>query len=202
MTKAPGSGMARYARKARVGGEAAVADAAHQQSSLGVHTRAKTLALKRLQESSPADAYSYLQLRSRRLQKRLPAPSSVRSRAAAKNTPSINPNSDPTPKFSSNPPVNSESVASVSMRNRCLKKATPSSEAAAAVREASSKDDAGSEASFGENVLELEASRLVSETLARSGFGASCFFAPPSRGIANDHLFYFVPPDFSAFLAD
>ncbi|CAL9073561.1 unnamed protein product [Musa textilis] len=172
MTKAPGSGMARYSRKARIGGEAAVADAAHQQSSFGVHTRAKTLALKRLQESSPADAYSYLQLRSRRLQKHLPAPSSVRSRPAAKNTPSANPNSGRTPKFISNPPagmgespVTSDSAASVSMRNRCLKKAKASSEAAAAaVPEVSSKDRAGSEASYGENVLELEASRSARES--------------------------------------
>ncbi|URD75306.1 cyclin-dependent kinase inhibitor [Musa troglodytarum] len=175
MTKAPGSGMARYSRKARIGGEAAVADAAHQQSSFGVHTRAKTLALKRLQESSPADAYSYLQLRSRRLQKHLPAPSSVRSRPAAKNTPSANPNSGRTPKFISNPPagmgespVTSDSAASVSMRNRCLKKAKASSEAAAAaVPEVSSKDRAGSEASYGENVLELEAS---SSNLLRTVF--------------------------------
>lgn len=57
--------------------------------------------------------------------------------------------------------MNSDSAGSVSMRNRCLKKAKASSEAAVAVPEASSKDDAGSEASFGENVLELEASRLV-----------------------------------------
>ncbi|XP_064949057.1 cyclin-dependent kinase inhibitor 4-like [Musa acuminata AAA Group] len=171
MTKAPGSGMAKYARQVRISGEAAVADAAHQQSSFGVHTRAKTLALKRLQESSPAEAYSYLQLRNRRLQKHLPAPSSVRSRPAAKNTLSANPNSGPTPKFSSNPPagmgesrVNSDSAGSVSMRNRCLKKAKASSEAAVAVPEASSKDDAGSEASFGENVLELEASRSARES--------------------------------------
>ncbi|CAL9064416.1 cyclin-dependent kinase inhibitor 4-like [Musa acuminata AAA Group] len=171
MTKAPGSGMPRYARQARISGEAAVADAAHQQSSFGVHTRAKTLALKRLQESSPAEAYSYLQLRNRRLQKHLPAPSSVRSRSAAKYTLSANPNSGRTPKFNSNPPagmgesrVNSDSAGSVSMRNRCLKKAKASSEAAVAVREASSKDDAGSEASFGENVLELEASRSARES--------------------------------------
>lgn len=63
--------MGKYMRKAKAAGEVAVMEVA--QSSLGVRTRAKTLALQRLQQSpAPAPATSsgsYLQLRSRRLEK-------------------------------------------------------------------------------------------------------------------------------------
>ncbi|KAL0459303.1 UNVERIFIED_CONTAM: Cyclin-dependent kinase inhibitor 3 [Sesamum latifolium] len=67
--------MGKYIRKPKTTGDVAVRDVS--QSSLGVRTRAKTLALKRLQSSSPSvDASSpqppkreYLELRSRRLEK-------------------------------------------------------------------------------------------------------------------------------------
>ncbi|GKV28713.1 hypothetical protein SLE2022_153390 [Rubroshorea leprosula] len=72
--------MGKYIRKAKTAGEVAVMEFA--QSSLGVRTRAKTLALQRLQKSlaTPATGSaplsagstgggSYLQLRSRRLEK-------------------------------------------------------------------------------------------------------------------------------------
>lgn len=68
--------MGKYMRKTKAAGEVAVMEVA--QSSLGVRTRAKTLALQRLQKSpaktpAPAPAAtssgSYLQLRSRRLEK-------------------------------------------------------------------------------------------------------------------------------------
>ncbi|GMI96123.1 INTERACTORS OF CDC2 KINASE 7, KIP-RELATED PROTEIN 4, CYCLIN-DEPENDENT KINASE INHIBITOR 2 [Hibiscus trionum] len=70
--------MGKYIRKAKTAGEVAVMEVS--QASLGVRTRAKTLALKRLQKSSvsppaavssaPAKGEgSYLQLRSRRLEK-------------------------------------------------------------------------------------------------------------------------------------
>ncbi|XP_022735246.1 cyclin-dependent kinase inhibitor 4-like isoform X2 [Durio zibethinus] len=69
--------MGKYIRKAKTAGEVALMDVS--QSSLGVRTRAKTLALQRLQKSSnsPETAASarassdgsYLQLRSRRLEK-------------------------------------------------------------------------------------------------------------------------------------
>ncbi|GMI90101.1 inhibitor/interactor with cyclin-dependent kinase, KIP-RELATED PROTEIN 3 [Hibiscus trionum] len=69
--------MGKYIRKAKTAMEVAVMDVS--QSSLGVRTRARTLALQRLQKSStsPAKAAasldsgdgSYLQLRSRRLEK-------------------------------------------------------------------------------------------------------------------------------------
>ncbi|CAM8896161.1 unnamed protein product [Rhodiola kirilowii] len=57
--------MGKYMRKSKVAGDAAVMEVA--QSSLGVRTRAKTLALQRLQQSTSGG--SYLQLRSRKLEK-------------------------------------------------------------------------------------------------------------------------------------
>lgn len=63
--------MGKYMRKAKAASDVAVMEVA--QSSLGVRTRAKTLALQRLQQSpasAPATSSgSYLQLRSRRLEK-------------------------------------------------------------------------------------------------------------------------------------
>ncbi|WOK98045.1 cyclin-dependent kinase inhibitor 4 isoform X1 [Canna indica] len=163
MTKSQGSGMGKYVKKANVNSKetAAPVEAAHHQPYLGVRTRAKTLALKRLQESSPDDSSCYLQLRSRRLEKHLRSTSSVRSRAASKNSSLAKPgpNPSPSPKMSSNQeagmgehPANSNSVGSVSSTNRCLKRAKMETAAAAA------------EASFGKNALELDASRSVRET--------------------------------------
>ncbi|KAK4366189.1 hypothetical protein RND71_014069 [Anisodus tanguticus] len=70
--------MGKYLRKAKITGDVAVMDVS--QSTLGVRTRARTLALQRLQSSStttppPSSSSSsssdtsYLQLRSRRLEK-------------------------------------------------------------------------------------------------------------------------------------
>jgi hypothetical protein len=66
--------MGKYMRKAKTAADLALMEVA--QSSLGVRTRARTLALQRLQKSSPpaaasttASGGSYLQLRSRRLEK-------------------------------------------------------------------------------------------------------------------------------------
>lgn len=56
--------MGRYMRKTK-SGESAVMELSSQQSTIGVRTRAKTLALQRLQ----SDSSSYLELRSRRLEK-------------------------------------------------------------------------------------------------------------------------------------
>lgn len=67
--------MGKYMRKTKLSGEVAVMEVS-AQSSIGVRTRARTLALQRLQKpaSSPAADHSsppscYLQLRSRRLEK-------------------------------------------------------------------------------------------------------------------------------------
>ncbi|PHT38149.1 hypothetical protein CQW23_21722 [Capsicum baccatum] len=73
--------MGKYLRKAKITGDVAVMEA----TTLGVRTRARTLALQRLQSSSspspspsppPSSASDscYLQLRSRRLQKSTPLP--------------------------------------------------------------------------------------------------------------------------------
>ncbi|KAJ8485050.1 hypothetical protein OPV22_017535 [Ensete ventricosum] len=178
MTKSQGLGMGRCARKPKIDGKAAVTEAVHHQPSLGVHTRAKTLALKSLQETSPYTASSYLQLRSRRLEKHLPVPAFARSRAAARNRPNAepNPNSNPSPApgHSRSPnlvnqaagrgesPVNSDSVGSVPTKSNCFKmtKAT-----AVAVREASPEVDAAeTEGASGENVLEFDAFRTARET--------------------------------------
>ncbi|XAR58720.1 hypothetical protein NMG60_11014219 [Bertholletia excelsa] len=71
--------MGKYLRKAKVTGDVAVMEVV-SPASLGVRTRAKTLALQRLQSTSTTAAApptnpesSYLQLRSRRLEK-LPPP--------------------------------------------------------------------------------------------------------------------------------
>ncbi|CAM8983602.1 unnamed protein product [Rhodiola kirilowii] len=63
--------MGKYMKKSKVAEDVAVMEMA--QPSLGVRTRAKTLALQRLQQS--AGGGSYLQLRSRKLEK-LPLPTS------------------------------------------------------------------------------------------------------------------------------
>ncbi|URE09408.1 cyclin-dependent kinase inhibitor, partial [Musa troglodytarum] len=134
---------------------------------------AKTLALKRLQRASPDTASCYLQLRSRCLEKHPPVPASARSRAATRNRP----NADPNPKSNPSPapgpsrspnlvnqatgaaesPVNSDSVGSVPTKSRCFKKTEAT---VLAVREASPEVDAAeTEGSFGENVIDLDASR-------------------------------------------
>lgn len=58
--------MGKYMRKAKITGDVAVTDLS--QSSLGVRTRARTLALQKL-EAANSDSSCYLQLRNRRLEK-------------------------------------------------------------------------------------------------------------------------------------
>ncbi|KAJ9176572.1 hypothetical protein P3X46_011871 [Hevea brasiliensis] len=67
--------MGKYMNKSKIIGDVALMDLS-QSTTLGVRTRAKTLALQRLQPSSPSaspnldtSSFSYLQLRSRRLEK-------------------------------------------------------------------------------------------------------------------------------------
>lgn len=79
--------MGKYMRKAKISADVAVMEVS--QATLGVRTRARTLALQRLQSSSSAptaptpsnvvssDSSCYLQLRSRRLEK----PSNLKPRA-------------------------------------------------------------------------------------------------------------------------
>ncbi|TQE03520.1 hypothetical protein C1H46_010835 [Malus baccata] len=60
--------MGKYMRKSKPTGEVAIMEVSHSQPSLGVRTRAKTLALQR-SSAQPVTSASYLQLRSRRLEK-------------------------------------------------------------------------------------------------------------------------------------
>ncbi|XAR60971.1 hypothetical protein NMG60_11034536 [Bertholletia excelsa] len=64
--------MGKYMRKAKITENVAVMEVV-SQSSIGVRTRAKTLALQRLQSQPPSPESSYLQLRSRRLEKSAPS---------------------------------------------------------------------------------------------------------------------------------
>lgn len=124
--------MGKYMKKAKITGDVTVMEVS---SSLGVRTRAKTLALQRLQKTThqegPKPDTSYLELRSRRLEKPplLSEP---------------NKKQNPNPKASSRVElgsVNSNSVGSV-----------PPGEKINAVE----TEDVGVEASYGENVLEFE----------------------------------------------
>ncbi|KAF8392029.1 hypothetical protein HHK36_022369 [Tetracentron sinense] len=140
--------MGKYMRKAKITGEVAVMEVS--QSSLGVRTRAKTLALQRLQKSAMAETAatnsgtSYLQLRSRRLEKP-PLLESKKQQHPPKDICKENRN----PRTSSRlglDSVNSGSVGSVSLS--CSKNEDGGTQ--------ENENDLGIEASFGENVLDFE----------------------------------------------
>ncbi|CAL5347637.1 cyclin-dependent kinase inhibitor 4-like [Camellia sinensis] len=151
--------MGKYMRKAKTAGEVALMELA--QSSLGVRTRAKTLALQRLQKS-PAEASSadgsYLQLRSRRLEKP-PLPvtgDSKRQKQSPKESCVAKSNPNSRTRLGS---VNSGSAESVS--DDCWKKEVSRLEAEKVGGEEEENQnnnnvDVGVEVCFGENVLELE----------------------------------------------
>ncbi|OVA11308.1 Cyclin-dependent kinase inhibitor [Macleaya cordata] len=170
--------MGKYMRKAKITGEVAVMELA--QSSLGVRTRAKTLALQRLQNMTTASTAatnsgtSYLQLRSRRLEKPCLVVTTNESKkqqqhqqqqqqqqpkeSTCKQNP--NPNSRTSSRLVVSS-VNSGSVGSVSLSSKkneenlsTTKEATVVLEKEEATQETC--NDLGIEASFGENVLELE----------------------------------------------
>ncbi|KAL0927584.1 hypothetical protein M5K25_001768 [Dendrobium thyrsiflorum] len=88
--------MGKYMRRAKTTGDFAVMEVS-SKSSFGVRTRAKTLALQRLQNSSPSpdDSFCFLQLRSRRLEKFLP--SVIKHKDAFKET--VRSSSKPSPKL-------------------------------------------------------------------------------------------------------
>lgn len=128
------SDMGKYIRKAKVSGEVAVMEVSHQ-SSLGVRTRARTLAAAAAQDSSRG----YLELRSRRLEKPLPPPSVCKP---SKDTPrpDPNPNSEPNPRVSSQ----KSSSSSIAYSGPLGSVSTMRCSAADA------------EVSFGENILEAD----------------------------------------------
>uniref|UniRef100_A0A1D1ZGW5 Cyclin-dependent kinase inhibitor 3 n=1 Tax=Anthurium amnicola TaxID=1678845 RepID=A0A1D1ZGW5_9ARAE len=168
--------MGKYMRKAKITGEVAVMEVAHQ-SSLGVRTRARTLALQRLQRSSSptpapstadeADDSSYLQLRSRRLEK--PPVAASRPKDSCKDASTSGYAPKPSSEHASAKTrlaacsANSRSVGSASVGKSCSKKG--GREMRQPVQEAS-PDNEGVEASFGENVLDSEqhGDRSVRET--------------------------------------
>lgn len=126
--------MGKDMRKAKTTGEVAVMEVPNQSSG-GVRTRAKTLALQRLQKPT-ADPASYLELRSRRLEKPFVA-TADRAKEACKEKVNPGPKSSPhaSSKGSTSPggpmvqgPVNSGSAGSASVRSCCSKKGDASPE--------------------------------------------------------------------------
>ncbi|KAF5203332.1 Cyclin-dependent kinase inhibitor [Thalictrum thalictroides] len=182
--------MGKYMRKAKITGEVAVMELA--QSSLGVRTRAKTLALQRLQKSTSSspttDSSSYLQLRSRRLEKKPPSLLGTNNDSKKnQETPkeSCNPNTNPSSISRTNSrlavlgSLNSVSVGSVSLS--CSKNeggVLANNRATMVVENEESLpdnlNDVGVEASFGENVLDFEGrERSTRETTPCSLIGGS-----------------------------
>lgn len=144
--------MGKYIRKSKTTREVAVS---HAQSSLGVRTRAKTLALQRLEKSSAAAAAAstgvaaegcgdgcYMQLRNRRLEK--PAPPESRRQKY--------------PPLEKEPNSNKARVGPNSVENSGKEKENE--------KKLEEKQDENSvEASFGENVLEFEGKERCSLSL-------------------------------------
>ena len=161
-------------RKPKTAGEVAVMEVA-QSSFAGVRTRAKTLALQRLQKSqpqpssqqpSPVSSGSYLQLRNRRLEKPpilIPTHCSKRQRQAPKVARLQNPKSISNTRAGSRLRVGS--LASVSNRSVSndgqraeddCKLLDNKQEGMQDARENIDVDVDVEEASFGENVLDFE----------------------------------------------
>lgn len=153
-------------RKAKITSDVAVMEL--PQSSLGVRTRAKTLALQRLQATNPppnppANDSSYLQLRSRRLEK--PNDSIKPPKSGAKESCRENPEPNrcpinPNPKTGSRlRPTNTGSVWSDSVSFSKKEKGLFDERFLVATEgggEAEDYADLGVEASFGENNFEFE----------------------------------------------
>ncbi|MQM03097.1 hypothetical protein Taro_035870 [Colocasia esculenta] len=161
--------MGKFMRKGKLAGEIAVMEFAHQSNSnLGVRTRARTLALQRLERLAPPapapspavepGARSYLQLRSRRLEKPLPAASRSRDGNRDGSKSAASEGKDPKPRPATANSGSSSGAKSCSKKGGRAKHELPSSEA--------SLGSKGVQASFGENILELESreDRSVRET--------------------------------------
>lgn len=171
--------MGKYMRKSKATSELAVMEVA--QSTLGVRTRAKTLALQRLQKSAAAAAAqvtsgsSYLQLRSRRLEKKQPlfVAASHDSKRQKHTTPPQrqtdcmrNPNPNFNSKASSRLRVGGSMVSASGEDCQSVKDEVAAEKAVMSVEqeeevqekeeENTNNNDAGLEASFGENVLDME----------------------------------------------
>lgn len=162
MTTSRGSVAAKSSRKANAGREAVGAEekATSYEPYLGVHTRARTLALERLQMSSPEDAASCLQLRSRRLEKPTRPRLSARSRAADKNkpTPKAGPSPSPSRRIGGKKVIEAiEDLARMDSVGSVVSATHLSIQLAA-------EGGSGIEASFGGNPYELDGNRSDRET--------------------------------------
>lgn len=125
--------MGKYIRKAKVAGDILVMEVS------GVRTRARTLALQKLQNT--ATSTSYLQLRSRRLDK----PLIVASTDGKK----------PKDSFQHNPTPNSR-LESVSLKSGSVGSVSLSSSKKNGEAESQKENEGSAETSFEENVLENE----------------------------------------------
>ncbi|KAL3517796.1 hypothetical protein ACH5RR_020385 [Cinchona calisaya] len=156
--------MGKYMRKAKITADVAVMEVSSDQSTLGVRTRAKTLALQRLQSSSsssslaPAtsnlpDSSCYLQLRSRRLEKpSLLKPHPPQKPIPRKESCGSEPDTKPNPSSSSRLRVcNSAHSGSVGTKQQegCFFESR-------VAEEIGHDFELGVEASFGENNLDCE----------------------------------------------
>ncbi|CAL5353513.1 unnamed protein product [Camellia sinensis] len=155
--------MGKYMRKAKITGDIAVMELV-SQSSLGVRTRAKSLALQRLQSTTttppppplpppPNPESSYLQLRSRRLEKVPPSLNDPKRRQSTPKHEISNPN--PSSRLRS---INSGSVGSVSISCSKDEDGFIREFTTRASREDDTEDynDLNVEPSFGENNLDFE----------------------------------------------
>ncbi|KAF5480937.1 hypothetical protein F2P56_001639 [Juglans regia] len=152
--------MGKYMKKSKItGGDVALLmDLAHtpQAASIGVCTRAKALALQRLQKTTPspavapnqdASSLSYLQLRSRRLQK---LPLIIKQQPQQQQQPRECCRESPSPRPNSRPRVGQVDSGLVEEYEQgCFG-------AFCKGNEAEESNDLGVEASFGENNLELD----------------------------------------------
>uniref|UniRef100_A0A5B6YY80 Putative cyclin-dependent kinase inhibitor 5 n=2 Tax=Davidia involucrata TaxID=16924 RepID=A0A5B6YY80_DAVIN len=167
--------MGKYMQKAKITGDVAVMEVS--QTSLGVRTRAKTLALQRLQRTTappstttppPNPESSYLQLRSRRLEKP-PLLNDAKKNHQQESTQKESCRQNLNPSFDCNSnrrassklrlsSVNSGSVGSVSVcsSNKEAELSGNDTTLPSKVHETEENNDLGIEPSFGENNLDFE----------------------------------------------
>ncbi|KAA8550636.1 hypothetical protein F0562_002320 [Nyssa sinensis] len=158
--------MGKYMQKAKITGEVAVMEVS--QTSLGVRTRAKTLALQRLQRTTaqpptttpPNPESSYLQLRSRRLQKPpLLNHTKKNHQQESRQKECCRQNLNPDLDCNSNlrlSSVKSASVGSINSSNKEEGLSGNNRTLRFKVHETEECKDLGIEASFGENNLDFE----------------------------------------------
>ncbi|KAG9446891.1 hypothetical protein H6P81_013019 [Aristolochia fimbriata] len=162
--------MGKYMRKAKMTGEVAVMEVS--QSSLGVRTRARTLAMQK-PAPNPATAAPgcYLQLRSRRLLKQV-----VPLEAKKTKDPTCKEKANPIPRLVS-ASLNSGSVGSLSRGCPNMNGDADAVEGPLSTvppLEGSMDNEVGLEPSFGENVLDTEGrERSIRETTPSSFIRAS-----------------------------